>query len=69
MNANEQTQIKETIERSAAACADILNEHSAHQKTAGDIERILDTQRAAIEEILRNEETGLARSRRPGKTD
>ena len=68
---NEQTQIiiKETIEHSAAACTEILNEHRERQKTGGDIEQTLNAQRAAIEEIFRNEETNLARSRRPCKSN
>ena len=51
MNAN-QTYIKETIERQRAACSGILKEHRERQKTAGDIERTLKAQRAAIENIF-----------------
>lgn len=47
---NEQSQIKETLERSAAACAEILAEHRTN---AGDIERTLTDQHAAVAEVLR----------------
>ena len=69
MNTNEQSHIKETIERSAAACAEILNEHRERQKAAGDIAKTLDAQRAAIESVIENEDTTPAGSRHPGETN